>query len=62
MINGYPESKYQNNQNKEEQLKKVWQYGLTRTGYALDFYPETGIMVHRISTEAGQNGAPVIKI
>jgi len=43
-------------------LKKVWQYGLTRTGYALDFYPETGIMVHRISTEAGQNGAPVIKI
>jgi len=27
----------------------------------LDLYEEAGYMVHRISTEAGQSGAPIIK-
>jgi V8-like Glu-specific endopeptidase len=58
-IYGYPESKYDKKGNKP---KATRQYGLTRTGYILDVYAEAGYMVHRISAEAGQSGAPVIKI
>jgi V8-like Glu-specific endopeptidase len=58
-IYGYPESKYDKKGGKPKAIK---QYGLTRTGYILDVYGETGYMVHRISTEAGQSGAPVIMI
>jgi len=57
-IFGYPESKYEK---KNKKPKAVKQFGLTRTGYILDLYDEAGYMVHRISTEAGQSGAPVIK-
>ena len=58
-IYGYPESKYDIKNQKPVGVK---QYGLTRTGNILDVYPEAGYMVHRISTEAGQSGAPVIMI
>ena len=37
------------------------QYGLERTGYVLDLYVEAGYIIHRISAEVGQSGAPVIK-
>ena len=42
-------------------LKEVKQYGLTRKGYVLDLLEEAGYIIHRISTEKGQSGAPVIK-
>jgi V8-like Glu-specific endopeptidase len=58
-IFGYPESKYDKKGGKP---KATRQYGLTRTGYILDVYAEAGYMVHRISAEAGQSGAPVISI
>ena len=58
-IYGYPESKYDKKDGKPKATK---QYGLTRTGYILDIYESVGYMVHRIATEAGQSGAPVIKI
>ena len=40
---------------------EVKQYGLTRKGYVLDLLEEAGYIIHRISTEKGQSGAPVIK-
>ena len=58
-INGYPESKYDK---KNKKPKAVKQYGLIRKGYILDVYSEASYMVHRISAEAGQSGAPVVKI
>jgi len=58
-IFGYPESKYDR---KNQKPVGVRQYGLTKTGHILDVYLEAGYMVHRISTEAGQSGAPVIKV
>jgi len=58
-IFGYPESKYDKKSKKPVGVK---QYGLTKTGHILDVYPEAGYMVHRISTEAGQSGAPIIKV
>ena len=42
-------------------LKEVKQYGLTRKGYVLDLLEEAGYIIHRISTEKGQSGAPVIR-
>ena len=57
-IYGYPNSKYEV---KDEKPFGVKQFGLSRTGYVLDIYQEAGYMVHRIATEAGQSGAPVIK-
>jgi V8-like Glu-specific endopeptidase len=39
----------------------VKQFGLERSGYILDVYEEAGYMVHRISTESGQSGAPVVR-
>ena len=42
-------------------LKEVKQFGLTRKGYVLDLLEEAGYIIHRISTEKGQSGAPVIR-
>ena len=36
------------------------QYGLTREDYILDVLGEAGYLIHRISTEKGQGGAPVV--
>jgi len=57
-IYGYPDSKYEK---KNKIPRAVKQFGLTRKGYILDVYDEAGYMVHRISTEPGQSGAPIIK-
>lgn len=38
------------------------QYGLERKGYILDLIVEAGYISHRISAEAGQSGAPVVRI
>jgi len=35
---------------------------LTRENYVLGIMEEAGYLVHRISTEKGQSGAPVIRI
>ena len=42
-IFGYPESKYEKKNSKPYGVR---QFGLTRTGYILDIYPEAGYMVH----------------
>jgi V8-like Glu-specific endopeptidase len=57
-IFGYPKSKYDQKNRKPLGVK---QYGLTKTGFILNVDPKLGYMVHRISTEEGQSGAPVIK-
>ena len=56
-IYGYPRSKYEI---QSGDLKQVKQHGLTKKGYVLELQEEAGFMVHRISTEEGQSGAPVI--
>ena len=40
---------------------EVKQFGLTREGYILDILEEAGYIIHRISTEKGQSGSPVIR-
>jgi hypothetical protein len=39
----------------------VKQFGLTRTDYILDVLEEAGYIIHMISTEKGQSGAPVVR-
>lgn len=56
-IYGYPVSKYEMKNNLPKASK---QYGLERKGYILSMYIEAGYIVHRISAEPGQSGAPVI--
>ena len=57
-IYGYPVSRYETENGKPVGTK---QYGLERQGYILDLIIEAGYIIHRISAEAGQSGAPVIK-
>ena len=38
------------------------QFGLTREKYILDVLEEAGYIIHRISTEKGQSGAPVVRV
>ena len=57
-IYGYPVSMYEKEEGRPVASK---QYGLERKGYILDLIIEAGYIIHRISAEAGQSGAPVIR-